>query len=139
MRNKLGFWSILCLLVASSLMRGVAEETNGNYAGPRWAYLDLKRVLSAAADITTTNYPDCDDATVDKKMVRVYRADGTGESQDETFVKVLTEKGKRGNRSLGLYFMLPYSTAEAIKVEVIKPDGQVVNVDVAANSKEMID
>jgi len=35
--------------------------------------------------------------------------------------------------------MLPYTTAEIVKVEVIKPDGKAVVTDVAANSKEMID
>ena len=72
-------------------------------------------------------------------MVRVYRADGTGECQDETFVKVLTEKGKRNNRTLSLGFMLPYSTVEVVKLEVMQPGGEVVPVDVAANSKETID
>src|SRR5438132_3644579 len=72
-------------------------------------------------------------------MVRLYRPDGTGECQDENFVKVLTEKGKRNNRSLTLYYMLPYSTAQAVKVEVMKPGGEVSVVDVAANTKEMID
>src|SRR5262249_350613 len=75
----------------------------------------------------------------DKKMVRVYRPDGTGECQDEAYVKVLTEKGKRANRSHSEYYQLPYSTAEVIKVEVLKPNGSVVPVNVAANSKEMID
>ena len=41
------------------------------------------------------------------------------------------EKGKRGNRSLSLYYMLPYSTAEIVKLEVIKPGGKVAIVDVA--------
>ncbi len=123
------------LAAASSLVAGEA----GRYEGGKWAFLDTKRVLAAAAEITLKNYPDCDEATVDKKMVRVYRPDGTGECQDESFVKVLTEKGKRNNRSLALYYMLPYSTAEAVKIEVIKPSGEAVPVDVAANSKEMID
>ena len=35
--------------------------------------------------------------------------------------------------------MLPYSTVEVAKLEVIKPDGNVVTVDMAANSKESID
>src|SRR5206468_10475442 len=68
-----------------------------------------------------------------------YRADGTGECQDESFVKVLTEKGKRGNRSITQYYMLPYSKAEVTSLEIIKPDGKVVPVDVEANLKEMID
>src|SRR6266705_3178228 len=113
--------------------------TSPNYDGDRWAFLDSKKVLEAAAAITPAKYPDSDAATVEKKMVRVYRADGTGECQDESFVKVLTEKGKRGNRSLSLYYMLPYSTAEAVKLEVIKPSGDTVTVDISANSKEMID
>src|SRR2546430_10997895 len=113
--------------------------TSPNYDGDRWAFLDSKKVLEAAAAITPAKYPDSDAATVEKKMVRVYRADGTGECQDESFVKVLTEKGKRGNRSLRLDYMLPYSTAEAIKLEVIKPNGDSVAVDIPANSKEMID
>src|SRR5437870_11736382 len=115
-----------------------AAETN-RYQGEKWAFLDARKALAAAGDITVAKYPDCDEATVDKKMVRVYRADGTGECQDETFTKVLTEKGKRGNRTLSLYYMLPYSTAEIVKVEVIKPDGKAVVVDVAGNSKDMID
>src|SRR5208283_2589472 len=68
-----------------------------------------------------------------------YRADGTGECQDETFVKVLTEKGRRDNRTLTMNFMLPYTTVEVAKLEVIKPDGQTVLVGVEANSKESID
>jgi hypothetical protein len=131
-------WGWLCITAAWMTWASSAAETGG-YDGPKWAFLDAKKVLGTAAAITLTNYPDCDEATVDKKMVRVYRADGTGECQDESFTKVLTEKGKRSNRSLSLSYMLPYSTAEAIKVEVMKPDGQVSVVDVAANSKEMID
>ena len=35
--------------------------------------------------------------------------------------------------------MLPYSTAEVVKMEIIKPDGKNVAVDAVANSKETID
>jgi hypothetical protein len=123
------------LVATAPLMAGEP----GPYVGRDWAFLDAKSVMSAAAEITLTNYPDCDEATVDKRMVRVYRADGTGECQDESFVKVLTEKGKRNNRSLSLYYMLPYTTSDAVKLEVIKPNGETIAVDIAANSKEMID
>ncbi len=113
-------------------------ETN-RYAGDTWTFVDTKKVLADAADITLAKYPDSDDATVEQKMVRVYRSDGTGECQDETFTKVLTEKGKRNNRSLSESFMLPYSTEDIFVLEVIKPDGKTVPVDIAANSKETID
>ena len=125
-------------LVLFTTLPAPADSTHP-YAGSHWAFMDTAKVSSAAADITPAKYPDCDDATVEKKMVRVYHADGTAEMQDESFVKVLTEKGKRGNRTITLDFMLPYSTAEVARLEVIKPDGSVTPVDVAANSKETID
>ena len=89
------------LVVLLALSRQVLGETN-RYTGDFWALVDSQQVMAAARDITLAKYPDCDEATVEKKMVRVYRADGTGESQDEAFVKVLTEKGKRNNRTLSL-------------------------------------
>src|SRR5262245_60387687 len=86
----------------STLLPGFAAQPAG-YEGEKWTFLDAAQAFKAAGDITLAKYPDSDDATVEKKMVRVYHADGTGESQDESFVKVLTEKGKRRNRGLSLY------------------------------------
>lgn len=131
--------TLLFLLSLWALSPLIRAETNAPYSGTKWALLDAKSVLDAAARITPAQYPDCDDATVDKKMVRLFRADGTGESQDETYVKVLTEKGKRENRDLSLSFLQPYTTVEVTQLEVIKPGGQVEAIDVPANSKEMID
>src|SRR4051794_7817276 len=102
------FWTLaLALLLGALPMRA---ESASNYSGPLWEPLDSKKVLADAASITVANYPDSDEATVEKKAMRVYRADGTGEAQDETFIKVMTEKGKRGNRTLSLGYMLPYFT-----------------------------
>ncbi|MGD0745852.1 MAG: DUF3857 domain-containing protein, partial [Verrucomicrobiota bacterium] len=128
------------LVLAAVALAGLPARADTNqYAGSNWALVDVKRVMAAAAEITPAKYPDCDEATVEQKSVRVYRADGTGECQDETFVKVLTEKGRRNNRTLTMGFMLPYTTVEVPRLEVIKPDGETVSVDVAANSKESID
>jgi transglutaminase-like putative cysteine protease len=127
------------MLAVFLVLAGLRAAEAPRYDGPQWSLLDTKQVLAAAADITLAKYPDSDEATVDKKMVRVYRPDGTGEAQDEAFVKVLTEKGKRGNRTLSLSYVLPYFTVEVVKLEVFRPDGTAEPVDVAANSKEMID
>ena len=126
---------LMALAVFALQVRG---DTN-RYAGPNWALVDPKKALEAAAEITPASYPNCDEATVEKRMVRVYRPDGTGECQDETFVKVLTEKGKRDNRTLSFSFVLPYSTVEMVEAEVLRPGGEAVPVDVKANSKETID
>ena len=134
---KRGFYFLIALTLAITPVHG-STETN-RYAGSDWAFCDAKKVFTAATEVTLERYPDSDTATIEGKMVRGYRADGTGESQDETFVKALTEKGKRSVRVLTLSYMLPYSTVEVVKLEVMKPDGMVVPVDVAANSKDSID
>jgi transglutaminase-like putative cysteine protease len=128
------------LVLAFIVLAGLSARGDTNqYAGSNWALVDAKKAMASASEITPAKYPDCDEATVEQKSVRFYRADGTGECQDETFVKVLTEKGRRDNRTLTMNFMLPYTTVEVAKLEVIKPDGQTVLVGVEANSKESID
>lgn len=109
------------------------------YTGPQWAPLDPGAEMKAAADITLAKYPDCDDAIVDENTVEGYKPDGTAGNQDEVFVKVLTEKGKRSRRTLTLGYLLPYFQAEVVKLEVLRPSGQVIPVDVAANSTITID
>ena len=109
---KIGCWFAGRGLVLAAVALSVSSATadTNRYAGGEWSPVDAKPVMAAAAEITPEKYPDSDAVTVDQKSVRVYRADGTGECQDETFTKVLTEKGKRDNRTLTLNFMLPYWT-----------------------------
>src|SRR5437899_11512901 len=92
MRNGILF--LIGLLAADFVDARAADKTQqSRYADSKYQVLDVKKAMAAAGEITTAKYPDSDDATVEKKMVREYRADGTGESQDETFTKILTEKG----------------------------------------------
>src|SRR5215469_1124508 len=95
---------ILCLALLATGWAGRAQSA-GKYEGNYWAFLDPKEISEAGATITAGKYPDSDDAVVDRKMLRIYRADGTAESQDESVTKVLTEKGKRNNRTLSLGFL----------------------------------
>jgi transglutaminase-like putative cysteine protease len=139
MRRKISSSTAWLLSLAALTFALRLTAADAAYEGAKWAPLDTKPILEAAANINLTNYPDCDAATVESRMVRVYRADGTGEAQDETFTKVLTEKGKRNSRTIALGFMLPYNTVQVVKLEVIRPDGEVLPVDLEANSKESID
>ena len=140
---KIGFLfarrGLVLVAIALAASPAGADTNTDRYAGGEWSLVDAKPVMVAAAEITPEKYPDSDAVTVDQKSVRVYRVDGTGECQDETFTKVLTEKGKRDNRTLTMNFMLPYTTVAVPTLEVIKPDGTVAPVDVSANSKESID
>ena len=117
------------------LLRGATDP----YLGGTWTFLDAPKAIAAASEITTTSYPNCQEATVDEKIVEVYRPDGTAQTQDEAFVKVLTEEGKRGRRKLAWSFELPYDEVKVVKLEVIKPTGAAVATDLPANSSITID
>ncbi len=133
---------LLCLLPLVPVIAGAVRAAGAGataFAGKEWALLDVKPVMQTAAGVTLDRYPNCDAVTVDERTVEAYRPDGTGECQDETFTKVLTEKGKRDNAVLSLGFLLPYFTVRVVRLEVIRPDGTITPVDVAANSRESID
>jgi transglutaminase-like putative cysteine protease len=100
--------------------------------------LDLATVQKAAAAVDLARYPNADDVLIDDAIVVEYQADGTSVTVDDTCLKVLTEKGRRENKTLSRNFTLPFGTAAYLLVQVIKPDGSVVPVDLAAQSKIMV-
>lgn len=102
-------------------------------------FLDTAGLLERAAEATIEKYPDADDVLIDDFVQVTYETDGTSETWDDMAVKILTEKGKRDNRTLTLRFDTAYGTNCFTRVQVIKPDGTVVEVDIAAQSKVMVD
>lgn len=112
---------------------GVAVE-----ASARPEPLDKAEALRLAKMITAEAYPDSDEALADNLVTEYYLADGTGEVWDDGYTKILTERGKKGNRTISLGFRLPYTTAEVDLLEIIKPDGASVPVDVKAQSKIVV-
>jgi transglutaminase-like putative cysteine protease len=103
------------------------------------ALLDRAAELAAAAEVTKAKYPDADDVLVDDFIFVRYEADGTSVMFDETWTKVLTEKGRRDNERMSLGFDQAYSKAALDLLEVIKPDGQAVPVDIASQSRVTIE
>ncbi len=71
-----------------------AQDATSRYTGSTFAFEDSKSILAAAAEITTARYPDCDDATVEQRSVRVLHPDGTGECQDGNFHQGIDRKGQ---------------------------------------------
>lgn len=130
LRGPLGVWlGLLALAVVPA--RGIPDGAQG--------LLDMAAVLQAAAAVDRDRFPNADDVLIDDAILVEYQADGTAVTLDDTCVKVLTEKGRRGNKVLSRHFTLPFGTASFLRVEVIKPDGRVVPVDLAAQSRVMID
>jgi transglutaminase-like putative cysteine protease len=101
--------------------------------------LDRAQVMKSAAEVTSQVYPNADLVQVDDYTLCEYRPDGTGTLWSDNYMKVLTEKGRREEQSLSFGFVLPYNTVAVKVLELIKADGSVVPVDVAQQSKVMID
>ncbi len=101
--------------------------------------LDNDKLISESKEITTEVFPDADDAIVDEHSLIRYNSDGTYEQWNERCLKVLTERGKRQNRTVSSFYNLFYSTATVEAVEIIKPDGTIIPIDIAKQSRQMID
>jgi transglutaminase-like putative cysteine protease len=101
--------------------------------------LDRAQVVKSAAEVTSQVYPNADLVQVDDFTICEYRPDGTGTTWSDNYMKVLTEKGRRDEQGLSFGFLLPYNTVAVNVLELIKADGSVVPVDIAKQSKVMID
>lgn len=110
-------------------------ESQSDFMG---GILNREKVIQAAAEITQEKYPNSEDVLVDDYIFCRYHADGTSVTWDDTFIKILTEKGRRDHQTLAFYYSLPYSTVVLKMLEIIKPDGKVISIDIDKNSKVMV-
>ncbi|MFP4028967.1 MAG: DUF3857 domain-containing protein [Candidatus Brocadiia bacterium] len=132
---------VFLLLAGISWVATAAETKKAAEMFPD-GFLDQKKVIEAAKKVTGQKYPNAEDVLVDDHIRVRYFEDGTSRMWDDWYVKILTEKGRRERATLEMHFTIPYSLPEDIqvkKLEVIKPDGRIVKVDVKSQSRVMID
>lgn len=125
-----------CWLAAAVLGAQQPDHRTPDFAK---GLLDRAAVLAVAATVTADRFPDADDVLVDDHIWTQYWADGAAITWDDTYTKVLTEKGRQNNRSMQFFFQKGVDSIELPLVEVIKPNGQAQRVDVAANGREVTD
>lgn len=101
--------------------------------------IDKEQVIESSNRVTPEKYPNADFVYVDEKTFIQYDNDGKYREWHESFIKILTEKGKRENKTITSSFTIPYNTTRFTLVEVIRPDGTILPVDVASNSSEVIE
>ena len=101
--------------------------------------LDTKALAKAGASITMLNHPNDDEAVVDDYTLVEYATNGAAVQWSDSCIKTLTEKGKRDNLSVSFGYDAAYETVMVDRIEVIKQDGTVVPVDIAAQSRTMVD
>jgi hypothetical protein len=121
----------------SGLLAMLILLVSGAAAAPE-ALVDRSEVLRQAKDITREIYPDSDDVRIRDYLVVRYRPDGTAVKLWESYIKILTEAGRKANRSVKHSITVPYDEVRVLTLEVIKADGSSVDIDIAANSRMVI-
>jgi len=129
----------LPLLIFSLLILTCASWAQVDFSA---GILDAQAVTKTAETVTSEMYPDAETVLLDAVLRVDYNADGTYEQWNEEFVKMLTEEGRRQYQTIASYFTIPYQRGpedcRIDLIEIIKPDGTVLPIDVEAQSKVMI-
>ena len=92
-----------------------------------------------ADEVTLEKYPDADCVVMDQVEYTKYNADGTYEATNESWVKVLTEKGRREESNLTLHYNRRYGKAQIEFVGVIDEAGNEREIDFRQTMKESVD
>ncbi|OGV35536.1 MAG: hypothetical protein A2020_06950 [Lentisphaerae bacterium GWF2_45_14] len=95
--------------------------------------------IKSSQTATLEKFPDADSVILAECEKNICNKDGTYKTWSEVYQKVLTEKGKREGKTISFNFTLPYETVEVQVVEIIKPDGRKLPVDIEKNSKTAVD
>ena len=89
--------------------------------------------------VTRGKYPDADVVTVEERESVSYNPDGTSETECESWTKILTEKGRRGESTITLNYSKRYGEAEITYVGAVGADGRERAIDVKATTSETTD
>jgi len=92
-----------------------------------------------AEEATLETWPDADEVLLNDITRIRYEADGTYVEIADTAMKVLTEKGRRNQRTVSRHFDEAYERVRLERLEIIRPDGTVVPVNIEAQSRIMTD
>ena len=108
-----------------------------------WPFAFALALLASSAvatdDDMRARVPDADTVIVDDVERVRYNPDGTYETTEEIWTKILTEKGRREASAVTLEYSKRYGEAAIEHVGAIGPDGQERKIDVSATTKEQTD
>ena len=111
--------------------------------GFAFAQLDLSAELITRDTLTfaarsNTKYPDADMLLVEDQTRIRYETDGTHRYITDMAYKILTEKGRQEKSSVSIGYDAAYGIMRFVRAEVVKPDGRVIPVDLATQSRETV-
>ncbi len=100
--------------------------------------LDRDAVVEKAKGIRKADYPNAHTVLVDDYQRVEYNRDGTYINDDDYYVKVLTEKGRRESSVFKGYYNRALSKLNIDAIEVIKPNGRILPVKIEKNIKDQV-
>ena len=130
--KSLFYKALILLILAVPVSQAATKQTVPE------PFIERGKVMQAIKKVNREKYPDADSVLVRDVQKVTYQADGSSIEFDEFYQKILTEKGKRRAGVFSEYFNRSYGKVKILAIEIIKPDGKTINIDIAKNSKVMI-
>ena len=96
-------------------------------------------VCTMPVDRLVEDFPDADTVLLDEIERVAYEPDGRYETVDESWLKILTEKGRREESTTSFSYSKRYGEGEFVFVGIIGTNGVERPVDLAANVRESTD
>ncbi len=131
--------SLPCFVCFSHAQAEPSAQTSASDTGIEQLLEGEAPLDIAFSRATAGNYPDADSVIVADATFSRYNPDGTGESVNEWYERILTEKGRRESSTMSVWFNPVYGSAVIEFARVIKPDRTVRDIDINENSRVMID
>ncbi len=92
--------------------------------------------LNFLKNVNRKTYPDAHAVLSRETETLQFKRDGSHTDTDEVFITVLDEEGRRSQKVQSFFIDRSYSTLRVETMEVIKPDGRQVTVNLKTNSRE---
>jgi len=124
--------AIISLLITITISLTAVAQTAST------PFIDRHKVMLTARTVNREKFPNSDSVLVRDVQKITYQADGSSVEFDEFYQKILTEKGKRSAGVFSEHFNRSYGSVKILTIEIIKANGKVIKINVAKNSKEMI-
>lgn len=128
---------LFCIMACAARAPGTAQE---NEMQP--PVIDRSLVSQVATAVTAQKYPDAKEVLLDSHETLRYNPDGTYTVWLEQYVKILSEEGRRNHQTFSSTFVIPYQRGpedcQIPLIEIIKPDGKTVPIDVAKQSRVVV-
>src|SRR6056297_1293119 len=95
-------------------------------------------IIDEVQKISKEDYPNAHSVLVENIITYDYKEDGTYIMTDDTYIKVLDQKGKESNHKQYFGNDREYSEFRLNKVEVIKKSSEVVEIDIEKNTTNQV-